>query len=589
MVWLATALGAVAAAALALWLGERGRRRRGEAAGRDSEARFSAAFQGAGVGMALVEADGRLADFNDALCRMIGRDRAALAGRRFQELLHPDDQAEGAADFAALVRGERDRYDVERRYVRPDGAARHVRYAVTAIRDGAGRLRHAVAVVEDLTDRDELQLRLAGADRMASLGALAAGVAHELNNPLSYVAGNLAYARESLAGAATTPEALALARQALDEAHEGAARVRQIVGDLRALSRPGGDRREPVDVAAAVRSALNLASGALRNRARAVVELGPVPPVAGDPARFGQVVLNLVVNAAQAIPEGHPEANEVRLAAALEPDGRVRLDVSDTGSGIPPEVLPHIFDPFFSTKAHAEGTGLGLAISQRTVAAMGGQITVRTAPGAGTTMTVLLPAAPVASRPLPASSLGPAPARPRAEAELQGDGRPAARVEGSDPARRPREAGAASADPPPDGARALVLVVDDEPYVGRTMRRILGARHEVEVLESAERALERLASPPAPDVILCDLMMPGVTGMELHARLLERDPAAAARMVFVTGGALHEAARRFLAAVPNPVLEKPFATDLLRAVVAETLRRGLAALPAGAAAQATGG
>ncbi|HET9551654.1 MAG TPA: ATP-binding protein [Anaeromyxobacteraceae bacterium] len=551
MAWLATVLGAAALAALALWLGERTRRRRGEAERRDSEARFAAAFHGAGVGMALVEADGRLADFNEVLCRMSGLDRSALAGRRFQELLHPDDRAEGTADFAALVRGERDRYDVERRYVRPDGAARHVRYAVSAIRDGAGRFQQAVAVVEDLTDRDELQLRLAAADRMASLGGLAAGVAHELNNPLSYVAGNLAYAREALAGgAATPPEALAQARQALDEANEGAARVRQIVGDLRALSRPGADRREPVDVAAAVRSALNLASGALRNRARAVLDLGPVPPVAGDPARFGQVVLNLIVNAAQAIPEGRPEANEVRLAAALEPDGRVRLDVIDTGTGIPPDVLPHIFDPFFSTKRHGEGTGLGLAICQRTVAAMGGEIAVRTAPGAGTTMTVRLPAAPVASRPLPTAALG------------------------------------ASTQAP--GARARVLVVDDEPYVGRTMRRILGAQHDVEVIESADVALERLARPPPPDVILCDLMMPGTTGMELHARLLARDPAAALRVVFVTGGALHEPARRFLASVPNPVLEKPFATDLLRAVVAETLRRGLAALPAGAAAPTSG-
>jgi CheY-like chemotaxis protein len=127
-----------------------------------------------------------------------------------------------------------------------------------------------------------------------------------------------------------------------------------------------------------------------------------------------------------------------------------------------------------------------------------------------------------------------------------------------------------------------VLVVDDEPYVGKTMRRILGASHDVEVVVSAQAALDRLAQRPAPDVILCDLMMPGMTGMELYATLLARDPAAAARMVFVTGGALHDTSRAFIATVPNPVLEKPFATDQLREVVAETVRRGVAALPPGA-------
>jgi CheY-like chemotaxis protein len=130
------------------------------------------------------------------------------------------------------------------------------------------------------------------------------------------------------------------------------------------------------------------------------------------------------------------------------------------------------------------------------------------------------------------------------------------------------------------GRRARVLVVDDEPYVGRTMRRILGESHDVEVVDSASAALDRLAEQPAPDVILCDLMMPGMTGMDLHAALQQRDRAMAGRMVFVTGGALHEGARAFIEAVGNPVLEKPFATELLRGVVEETLRRGQAALPA---------
>ncbi len=519
-------------------------RHRAEAARRAMELRFQAAFHGAGVGMALVDARGRLVDFNGALCRMLGYQREELAALSFQALLHPEDRQESLEAFGAIVRGERDQNEMERRYLKKGGGVVHLRYTVSAIRDEAGRFQQAVGIIEDVTEHLELQERLAVADRMASLGTLAAGVAHEINNPLSYVVGNLAFAREALAaGAATPPEALTQARQALDEANEGAARVRQIVGDLRALSRSGEDRREPVDVGAAVRSALNLAAGVLRGCAAVRLELAPVPPVLGDPARLGQVLLNLLVNAGQAIGEGHPDQHTITVSTAIEFDGRVRVEVADTGPGIPEEVLPRIFTPFFTTKPSGVGTGLGLAICQQTVAAMGGEIAVRTRAGERTSFTVLLPAAPGAAR------LASTPA------------------------------------PGPDaGPRGRVLVVDDEPYVGKTMRRILGAAHEVEVVESARAALERLAQEPPPDVILCDLMMPGMTGMELHAALLARDPAAASRMVFVTGGALHEAARAFIAGVANPVLEKPFPTDLLRGVVAETLKQGVAALPPAAAA-----
>jgi PAS domain S-box-containing protein len=525
-------------------------RHRAEAARRESEARFAVAFHGAGVGMVLVDGLGRLVDFNDAVVRTLGYPRDELTRLGFQALLHPEDREGSVEAFVALVKGERDHNDMERRYVRKDGQVVHLRYTVSAIRDPAGRFRHAVGIIEDVTERRELQARLAVADRMAALGTLAAGVAHEINNPLSYVVGNLAYAREVLAGgAATPPEELTRARQALDEADEGATRVRQIVGDLRALSRVGDERHEPVDVAGAIRSAANLASGVLRRRATVHLELAPVPPVLGDPARLGQVMLNLLVNAGQSIAEGRPEANRIAVTASNDLDGRIKIEVSDTGSGIADAVLPKVFSPFFTTKPAGEGTGLGLAICQRTVADMGGEIRVQTRLGEGTTFTIVLPAAPAATRPVGAAS--------------------------------PRAASAAAEAPL--GPRARVLVVDDEPYVGKTMRRILGATHDVEVLDSGPAALERLTQQPPPDVILCDLMMPGMTGMQVHAALLQRDAGLAGRMVFVTGGALHEAARAFIATVGNPVLEKPFSTDLLRRVVAETQRLGVARLPPGAA------
>jgi PAS domain S-box-containing protein len=555
MSWLLVTFGVAALAALLLWWRERSLRLAGPAPGQEAtsaappgETVLEAAFRGAGAGMALLDAEGRVLEANEALRRLSGFGEQELERLDLPGLLHPDDRVAAQASLEALAGGPPDHLVSHQRCLRQDGTVLQVRCALTAVRHPDGRLRRTVAMVEDASERQALQERLAVTDRLASLGTLTAGVANEIANPLAYVSGNLAFAREALAaGAATPPEALAQARQALDEANEGAARVRQIVGDLTMLARLGGERRQPIDVPGAMRAALNVAAGLLRPRALLQIDLAPVPPVTGDPARLGQAFLDLLVNAGQAIPEGRPEANQVRVSAAIEPDGRIKVEVSDTGCGIPPEVLPHVFTPFFTTKPAGEGTGVGLARCQRIVAELGGELLVRSQVGRGTTFTILLPPAAVAVRPAVGMTPQPMPPPPVA------------------PARA--------------GPRARVLVVDDEPYVGRTMRRILGASHDVEVVESARAALERLGQPPAPDVILCDLMMPGMTGMELHAAVQGRDRAMAGRMVFVTGGTLHGTARGFLASVSNPVLEKPFATDLLRGVVEETLRRGVAALP----------
>jgi len=550
MSWLAALPWVLAVSAAVAWAAERARRLRSRsaslrresasaeaarAARDDAEARFRAALLDAGVGLAQVDARGTLLDCNDALARLLGAGRAALLGRPLDQAIQPGDRESFQLALGALVRGERDREAAERTFLRPDGGARRLRCTLAALRGEAGEFRSAIGLLEDVTERDALQARLADADRLAALGALAGGVAHELADPLAYVLGNLSFAREQLSGgAATPPEALAQARQALDEAHQGATRVGQVVGDLRALSRPGTGRLEPVDAAAALRAAFRLAEGTLRGRARASLEVVPAPPVLGDPARLGQALLGLLLDAVNALPPGQEAGHLVRLELAPEADGRVRVAVEVHGPG--PEAAPA---PAAAAAAGWGADGLGLAAARRAVEAMGGELALAAAPGLRTA-TVRLAVAPRADRLSPA---GPAPAAPEA------------------------------------GPRGRVLVVDDEPYVGKTLRRILGQAHDVEVVASGEAALERLAAGPLPDVILCDLMMPGMTGMALHAELVARAPAAAARVIFVTGGAVQEGPRRFLEAVANPVLEKPLSPDLLRRVVAESVRRGVAALP----------
>ncbi|MGB8930830.1 MAG: PAS domain S-box protein, partial [Anaeromyxobacteraceae bacterium] len=375
-----------------------------EAALRESEARFREAFHGASVGIALVDLSGAFVEWNDALEGMLGYTGEELARLRFQDLLHPEDRAASVAAFGALVRGERDHNDMERRYVHKDGRIVCMRYRVAALRDAEGRLHRVIGIVEDVTlkveaeaERRRMQQQLALADRMASLGTLAASVAHEINNPLSYVVGNVDVARrisaELAAARGDDPGVagpMAEIRGALDDAWDGVGRVRQIVSDLKVLSSPDSEEgQQQADVGAALQASINLARRVVIDRAELVTDLAEVPPVYGNAGRLAQVFLNLLVNAAQAIPEGRAGGNRIRASCAVGDDGRVVVEVTDTGTGISAERLTRIFDPFYTTKPQGVGTGLGLAICHSIVAAHGGEIRVDTEVGRGSTFRVL--------------------------------------------------------------------------------------------------------------------------------------------------------------------------------------------------------
>ncbi len=244
---------------------------------------------------------------------------------------------------------------------------------------------------------EELQAtreRLVHAEKMAAVGTLAAGVGHEINNPLAFIIANLNFVSEEVRDAARdegTGQRWGEVEQALGEALQGAERVRRIVQDLRTLSRLTSVHRKRVELHAVLDSALSVADAQIRPRAQVVKDYGEVPSVLVDEKRLGQVFLHLLMNAAQAIPEGRPQANEIRVRTRQAERGRVVVSVQDTGTGIPPEVLPRIFEPFFTTRPVGVGTGLGLSICHTYVQAMGGEIRVHSEPGHGATFEVVLP------------------------------------------------------------------------------------------------------------------------------------------------------------------------------------------------------
>ena len=380
------------------------------------------------------------------------------------------------------------------------------------------RLREAQAFQESL------QRQLIFADRMASVGTLAAGVAHEINNPLAYVTANLSLMLDELGeprahGADQDWNGLC---EMAAEAKEGAERIREIVKALRTFSRANDQRFAVLDVRPLLDRSVDMTANELRPRAQLVKDYQPVPRVEADESSLAQVFLNLLVNAAQAISDGHAASNEVRICTATDPDGNAVIEVHDTGQGIPAGDLPRVFDPFFSTKPVGVGTGLGLFICHNIVAGMGGELSLSSDEGRGTTARVVLPAA-------------------RSD-------RPDATIPS------PQQTGVACAS---------VLVVDDEPAIGRIIGRIL-QDHDVTVLTDATEALALLEDGAHFHIIFSDLIMPEMSGPEFFNELTARFPDAAARVVFISGGAFTPNAQAFLDNVSNDVLEKPFSRQEVR-------------------------
>jgi PAS domain S-box-containing protein len=342
---------------------------------------------------AVVHRDGVIVYANPAIARILGYDRP----EEMIGLVGPDLVPKETVPKVHDRMNQRDPAPgepMEIEVFRRDGAV-----LVVSIEPGqpvelAGKPARLV-IVRDLTESRRLEGQVLQADRMAALGTLAAGVAHEINNPLAWLHTSLAVLKKELVGlvAGQPLDGATLARMqaALDASLDGSDRVRTIVQDLRTFSRPDDESVEPVDVREVLRGAARVAAKEIARHANLVEDYGDVHKVLGNTARLGQVFLNLMVNAAQAVSKSEGGANVVRIRTYDAPNGTVVVEVSDSGPGIPQHLLPRIFEPFFTTK-HGEGTGLGLAISHRIVSRLGGEIAVESKPGRGTTFRVILPA-----------------------------------------------------------------------------------------------------------------------------------------------------------------------------------------------------
>jgi two-component system cell cycle sensor histidine kinase/response regulator CckA len=355
--------------------------------GAAGDAEFREAFAHAAIGMTLTSLDGRFLRVNDALCRMMDYTEAELLGTTFQAITHPDDLEMDLEYVRRLVAGQITHYHMEKRYVRRDGSLLPVLLSVALVRERDGTPVHFVAQIQDLTSQRRLedervaaQRRVAELERQASMNLIAGSIAHDFNNLLATVIGFTTLAREHAEVGSVVSRCL----EEIDRAGQDAANLAQ---QMLAYAGSGKFVIGAIDVAAVVRQAAKQAL-VLHPETRLEVEpMGPIPSVSGDAAQVQQALLNMLLNACEAVRE---TGGLVRIGADAFPGGgAVLIRIADTGAGIDPAVQPRIFDPFFTTKFI--GRGLVLSAALGIVRAHHGSIDVESTVGVGTRVTVVIP------------------------------------------------------------------------------------------------------------------------------------------------------------------------------------------------------
>jgi signal transduction histidine kinase len=386
-------------------------------------------------------------------------------------------------------------------------------------------------------------------ERLASLGRLAAAVGHEINNPLTFVMLNLDQSMDKLhpsiralgeptgvppseGSVAEIKSRLLSIADMLQDCRIGTERIRDTVSNLQRLSGRGEAQLATLDVHELIEQSVSMAWNQIRHRARLIRNYQKLPSIPGNGTALGQVFLNLLVNAAQAIPEGRADDNEIKISTRVETGmagAEVVIEIRDSGAGMAPGILTHVFEPFFTTKSMGQGTGLGLSISRQTIGLHGGRMTVESAPGAGTGFRIFLPVKTSVAPPLPV--VVPAP----------GVGM----------------------------RRGRILVIDDEPLIGSVIQTALSDEHDVYIAHRGSEAFARLERGEIFDLVLCDIVMPDVSGPAVYATMVKRWPLLVPRLVFMTGGAFTPETLGFVDTVPIQILSKPFTVERLAQLTRE--------------------
>ena len=489
----------------------------------DIEKHLAVAIHHAPVLLFTMDKDAVLTAADGALRAVLEQGRPEMVGNSM--LVAYKDHPTVPANIRRALAGETVSYSIE-----VAGLALDV--WLGPLRDAAGEIAGGIGVCTDVTESRRLQTRIIQEDRVHAIGTLAASVAHEINNPLTYVMGGLEEIRDELAelaielGAGRRDDpAVAAALERLERVREilvptlaGTERIRHVTRELSTFTRPDAERFVVLDLAAVARSVLKLVRKEIEARARFVEELGPSPPVRANEARLVQVLVNMLMNAWQALPSPDPARHVIGLRTGSLA-GQALIEIWDSGPGVPAQLREQIFEPFVTTKDIGAGTGLGLFVCRNVIASLQGRITVHDAPGGGALFRVVLPPSSGAGEAAPV--LAPA--------------------------------------PPREDRRRRVLIIDDDALVARALAaRFAGGPFEVRAVHDGRVGVEILLADDGLDLVYCDLMMNGFSGMDVYEAVRRRSPERASKVVFMSGGAFTSEARTFLAERRDAFVQKPF-------------------------------
>lgn len=494
---------------------------------------LAGALRHAGEAVEIADPEGRYVFVNPAFEVLTGYTAAEAMGRRASDLLGTEEPVEALLTALHGTSGERT-FRGDGPGFRKNGTRFEQTVTLAGIATKDNKLKYVVGIRRDITELRRAQEALRVRDRLASVGTLAAGVAHEINNPLTYVIANLSFAvtlMEELKAVQKFSVEMTDFENALLEAQEGAERVKNIVRDLKTFARSDTDSITFLDVNAIIESSLKMVANEIRHAAKLTLSLDAGVPVLGNESKLGQVFINLLVNAVQALPEGKTSANEIHICTSNS-DTKVTIEVADTGSGMSEETVLHAFDPFFTTKQVGVGTGLGLCICHNIVTSMGGDIHIDSIETKGTKVVIILPVADVTL--LKAGYESPS----------------------AEPQRLDR---------------LRILIIDDEEPVGNAFRRILNDC-SVDIAVSGADGF-KLMQDVEHDVVFCDLMMPDMSGMDLFTRVQNEMPEKLKRVIFMTGGVFTPAAEAFVNQYSQLVVYKPFDSETIRQLVFERVSK----------------
>jgi len=479
-----------------------------------SESRYRNLFESASDAIVTLDANGRFTTVNHAAESISGYSREELVGQWFAPMIPDDDLPKTLAHFQMALSGDTGLF--ETRFFRKDGEARTIQVTYSSPQ----RDEEVLCLIRDVTDQKLIQEQLIQSEKMSAIGQLVSGVAHELNNPLAGIA---AFAQLLLA----EKRASADQRQSIETIYAESRRASRIVQNLLTFARQHQAEKGATSIHRVIDDTLELRMYELRVRGIEVRREydETIPDTMADAHQLQQVFLNMFTNAEHAMEQVQRPSHLLTVRTRHLGD-TIRIEIEDTGSGIPANLLERIFNPFFTTKPTGRGTGLGLSISLGIVREHEGRIWAENPPGGGARFVIVLPVI-----------------RPRRTGEF-----PVA------PAAAAHE-------------RLRILVVDDESSVRVALQRYFDGRgHETHTTATGRDAL-RLLGETAYDAIIVDMRMPDVSGEQLYTDLRARDPEHAGRVIFTTGDVMNEQMRRFLASSGRPLVAKPFELPAFDAVL----------------------